>query len=69
MADGNCPKYGGSKWNEGFIRAATGFWSDVYHVNSAKFRALSCQKCGYTEFYKIDSIEREKDEDDFVRFD
>jgi predicted nucleic-acid-binding Zn-ribbon protein len=46
-----CPKCGSLGKQQGEFRAAGGFASSFFDVNTRRFRYLSCNTCGYTEFY------------------
>jgi hypothetical protein len=48
----DCKKCGNKSYDEGEIRVSGGFWSRIFDVQNKKFISISCQKCGYTEFYK-----------------
>ena len=47
-----CPKCNNDSYTTGQIRAAGGFWSKLFDVQTAKYTAVSCKRCKYTEFYK-----------------
>lgn len=46
-----CPKCGAHEKTQGEFRAAGGFWSSFFDYSNKRFRYLSCERCGYTEFY------------------
>ncbi|MHC4598279.1 MAG: zinc ribbon domain-containing protein [Planctomycetota bacterium] len=50
-----CPKCGNHKYERGEMRAAGGFWSKIFDVQSRRFTSVTCTRCRYTEFYKGDS--------------
>ena len=50
-----CPKCSGSKYEIGQMRAAGGFLTKVFDVQSKRFTSVTCERCRYTEFYKADS--------------
>jgi len=39
-------------YETGEIRVSGGFWSRIFDVQNKKYSAVTCTKCGYTEFYK-----------------
>lgn len=50
-----CPKCGASQYETGEIRAAGGFWTKIFDIQSVKFTTVSCLRCHYTEIYRADS--------------
>ncbi|HOP07805.1 MAG TPA: zinc ribbon domain-containing protein [candidate division Zixibacteria bacterium] len=50
-----CPKCGAMEYEIGEFRAAGGFWTKIFDIQSAKFSTVSCRRCRYTEIYKADS--------------
>ena len=34
------------------MRAAGGFWSKIFDVQGARYSAVTCRRCKYTEFFK-----------------
>ena len=48
----SCAKCGHDEYDTGEIRVAGGFWSKIFDVQANKFSSVSCEQCGYTEFYK-----------------
>lgn len=46
-----CPKCQHHQYDSGQARTTGGFWSKVFDIQNRKFITISCQKCGYTEFY------------------
>ena len=50
-----CPKCGNSQCDTGQMRAAGGFWSKIFDVQSRKFTSVTCTSCRYTEFYQAES--------------
>lgn len=46
-----CQKCGGVEYKKGEMRATGGFWTKLFNIQNRKFRTVSCQNCGYTEFY------------------
>jgi predicted nucleic-acid-binding Zn-ribbon protein len=49
-----CAKCQGRQHTSGEVRATGGFWSKIFNVQNRKFITISCQKCGYTEFFNQD---------------
>lgn len=47
-----CPKCEGTHYNVGEVRATGGFWTKVFNIQNRKFTTVSCNNCGYTEFYQ-----------------
>lgn len=50
-----CPKCSGPECETGEIRAAGGFWSKIFDVQSRRFSTVTCTRCRYTEIYKADT--------------
>ncbi len=50
-----CPKCSGAEFETGEIRAAGGFWSKIFDVQSRRFSTVTCTRCRYTEIYKADT--------------
>ncbi len=50
-----CEKCQHTKFKTGQLRAAGGFFSKLFDVQSRKFTTVSCSNCGYTEIYKGDT--------------
>lgn len=50
-----CPKCGSEECDIGELRAAGGFWSKVFDVQSRRFTTVTCCRCRYTELYQGDS--------------
>src|SRR5438128_7245725 len=49
-----CPKCSHTNWTTGEFRAAGGTASALFDVATVRFRSVSCQRCGFTEFYRSD---------------
>jgi predicted nucleic-acid-binding Zn-ribbon protein len=47
----NCLRCSGGEFDTGEIRVSGGFWSRIFDVQNKKYSAVTCQKCGFTEFY------------------
>jgi len=50
-----CPKCGNSTFKTDQMRATGGGFSKIFDVQNKKFTTISCEKCGYTEFYKAET--------------
>ena len=50
-----CPKCRHTGCEIGEIRAAGGFWSKIFDVQSRKLSTVTCERCRYTELYAADS--------------
>jgi hypothetical protein len=51
----HCPKCSNNTYETGEIRAAAGFWTKIFDVQSARYTSVTCIRCRYTEFFKADS--------------
>ncbi|HOI47942.1 MAG TPA: zinc ribbon domain-containing protein [Prolixibacteraceae bacterium] len=47
-----CPKCGNRKADVDTIRTTGQGFSRFFNVQNRKFTAVSCSRCGYTEFYR-----------------
>lgn len=47
-----CVKCGCKEYEYGQLRASAGGVSAVFEVDNKRFIHITCQQCGYTEFYK-----------------
>jgi uncharacterized protein len=50
-----CPKCSSTEFETGEMRAAGGFWSKIFDVQSRRFATVTCARCRYTEMYKTDT--------------
>lgn len=50
-----CPKCRNTDYETGQLRAAGGFLTKVFDVQSKRFTTVSCTQCKYTEIYKAPS--------------
>ena len=50
-----CPKCGNTRCEVGEFRAAGGFLSKVFDVQSKRFTTVICTNCQYTEIYRAAS--------------
>ncbi len=46
-----CPKCKWHEYTEGEMRATGSLLTKIFNVQNRKFLTLSCDQCGYTEFY------------------
>ena len=51
----SCLRCSSRQFEAGEIRVSGGFWSRIFDVQNKKYSAVTCDKCGYTEFYKRDA--------------
>ena len=50
-----CPKCASTECETGEMRAAGGFWSKIFDVQSRRFATVTCARCRYTEMYKTET--------------
>ena len=50
-----CPKCSNTQYEVGELRAAGGFFTKVFDIQSKRFSTVTCTRCKYTEIYKADS--------------
>jgi predicted nucleic-acid-binding Zn-ribbon protein len=50
-----CPKCGNNQCDVGEFRAASGFLSKIFDVQSKRFSTVTCTRCQYTEIYRAAS--------------
>lgn len=50
-----CAKCANTEYEASEFRAAGGFLSKLFDVQSRKFTTVTCTRCKYTEMYKADS--------------
>ena len=48
-----CPKCGGKKYAMSEIRVAHNLFTQLFDVQATRYSAVACEKCKYTEFYKV----------------
>jgi len=48
-----CPKCGGNEALVDEIRTTGGAMSALFDVQNRRFTAVTCQKCSYTEFFRV----------------
>ena len=46
-----CPKCSNEQYTLQQLRAASGFFSSFFGVQTAKYTGVVCSRCAYTEFY------------------
>ena len=51
----NCPKCNHRLYDIGEIRTTGGFWTKIFNIQTKRFTSVTCQKCFYTEFYRVSS--------------
>ena len=50
-----CPKCGNKDYDVGEFRAAGGFLSKLFDVQSKKFTTVTCTHCRYVEIYQAET--------------
>ncbi|MHC4394453.1 MAG: zinc ribbon domain-containing protein [Planctomycetota bacterium] len=50
-----CPKCRNTQYEVGEFRAAGGFLSKIFDVQSKRFTTVTCKNCQYTEIYRTSS--------------
>jgi len=50
-----CPKCGNRQAEVGEMRVSGGFWAKIFDVQNKKYSSVTCTRCAYTEFYRVDS--------------
>jgi predicted nucleic-acid-binding Zn-ribbon protein len=50
-----CPKCSNGACETGEMRAAGGFWSKIFNVQTRRFSTVTCTHCRYTEIYQADT--------------
>jgi predicted nucleic-acid-binding Zn-ribbon protein len=50
-----CPKCSHPEYEVGEFRAAGGFFTKVFDVQSKRFTTVTCTRCKYTEIYRAES--------------
>lgn len=48
----SCEKCNGTQFSAGELRGTGGFATSFFNVQSKSFSYVTCDNCGYTEFYK-----------------
>lgn len=48
-----CPKCGSRRCKFSEIRVAHSLLTQLFDIQATKYTALTCEKCKYTEFYKV----------------
>lgn len=51
----NCIKCNSSEFTEDIVTMTGKSWSRFMNIQNRKFASISCDKCGYTEFYRGNS--------------
>lgn len=55
MGQYRCAKCGNNSYETGEFRAAGGFLTKIFDVQSRRFTTVICRRCRYTEIYQADS--------------
>ncbi|MBL4707972.1 MAG: zinc ribbon domain-containing protein [Flavobacteriales bacterium] len=50
-----CPKCSNNSYQTGEMRATGGMLSKIFDVQTEKYTSVTCQRCSYTDFYKVKS--------------
>jgi predicted nucleic-acid-binding Zn-ribbon protein len=50
-----CPKCKNTNYDIGEFRAAGGFLSKIFDIQSKRFTTVTCKNCQYTEIYRASS--------------
>ncbi len=50
-----CPKCSNTQYEVGEFRAAGGFFTKIFDIQSKRFSTVTCTQCKYTEIYKAES--------------
>ncbi|MCX6255450.1 MAG: zinc ribbon domain-containing protein [Bacteroidia bacterium] len=48
-----CPKCGNKQYEIGEMWTIGSFWTRMFEFHNRRFTFISCQRCRYTELYKI----------------
>jgi hypothetical protein len=48
-----CPKCGNKQYETGEIWTISSFWTKMFEFYNRRFTFVSCQRCRYTELYKV----------------
>jgi uncharacterized protein len=48
-----CPKCGNKQYEIGEMWTIGSFWTRIFELHNRRFTFIACQKCRFTEFYKI----------------
>ncbi len=48
-----CPKCSGRKYSISEIRVAHNLFTQLFDLQATRYTAIVCEKCKYTEFYKV----------------
>jgi len=50
-----CPKCQSTEYETSQLRAAGGFLTKLFDIQSKRFTTVTCARCRYTELYQADS--------------
>ncbi|MBE0667908.1 MAG: GTP-binding protein [Bacteroidales bacterium] len=48
-----CPKCGSRRYRLNEIRVAYSLLTQIFNIQGAKYSAIICEKCSYTELYNV----------------
>ena len=48
-----CPKCGNYQYEIGEIWSVGSFWTRIFEIHNRRFTYVSCQRCQYTELFKV----------------
>ncbi len=48
-----CPKCGSRRYKLSEIRVAHSLFTQLFDIQASKYTAMTCEKCSYTEFFKV----------------
>jgi predicted nucleic-acid-binding Zn-ribbon protein len=48
-----CPKCGNKQYEVGELWAFSSFWTKIFELHTRRFTFITCQRCKYTELYKV----------------
>jgi len=48
-----CPKCGSRQYKLSEIRVVHSLFTQLFNIQGAKYSALICERCKYTEFYNV----------------
>jgi hypothetical protein len=51
MTEFQCKKCGSENFRESEVRMSGGWLGSIFEIESKRFDTVSCENCGYTEFY------------------
>ena len=60
-----CQKCETKEYEVGEMRVSGSFWQKIFNVQRSIYGSITCQRCKYTEFYKVGSKSKLGDVFDF----